>query len=47
MHDWRRDGDEIGGGSGSDGSRGSRDFYRWRGRLGTFAPFLLDCCGWK
>jgi len=47
MHDWRRDGDEIGGGS--DGSRGSRDFCRWRrrGRFGAFAPFLLDCCGEK
>jgi len=44
MHDWRRDGDEIGGGS--DGGGRSRDLCRWQGwsRFGTFACFLLNCC---
>ena len=45
MHNWRRDGDKIGG----DGDRGgrNRDLCRWQGwsRFGTFACFLLDHCG--
>jgi len=52
MHNWRRDGDKIGGGSdggGSDGGRRSRDLCRWRrwSRLGAFAYILLDDCRGK
>jgi len=47
MHNWRRDGNKIGGGG--DGSRRNRDLCWWRGwsRFGTFACFLLDHCGGK